>query len=859
MAVSTPTPAEAAKQSHRFGDDHLRPDRLRTFTLFRRVNLASIRWSRAVFVVISLGLAGASLLATVSLTDAVSRPFRLLVDRLHTAAPEAVFVRPAVGSWMPETVLRDVDPELRPAPVAAGFSTLRSGAAQVGVLVIGGDCRLESVIGAFDCGSHMQQLSAVVGEGPSVALSSGAASALGVSAGDPLDLPGDRRAHVGTLVDGGVLDDLNESMVVFGSVTDVADLLGHGGQLSFVVMPTAGDSDQTALRRSLGTGLVVGPGGAQPRPPILQRAELLFGLIGCAAAATGLFLGMSTFLVSALERRRGLATVQILGQGRAALVTSYLIEGALLGSMAVPFALVLGRVLGAFLVERFAGSLLSGMGVQSGSHLGPGWYLAVAVATVGLGAVAAAATAGDVVVRAPLDVIDDRDTAAPLRNLGWRHLVLSSAVVAVGIAVARATGQGVLPPKAAYIGIGMVCVGAIASTVVLGPRLARFVPPLPGGWFVPLLVRADLSGSPMRTGVTVAMVMLGLMVFVGTQGTRSSVEASMRDAIPGVVGTEVVVLPQAVGEQQNVPLSDELIEAVDRTPGVEVAIRGASTTISDRLGVTAVEPVNQIPFRGLDVPGMTTEEMQLAVAAGDVLLTRLGAAEYGTRAGSDIELPTSAGVRRFHVAGVGDLRGGEVSGLGATMLVRLDIAQDAWGVGISGLFVHPEDGVPPDELKARLPQAVGVHYYTGPELADATLAVLGRFLGPFNAVGWMALAVAALGVMNMLVLVVVTQGRQRAGLRALGMTADQEALVLVGDALVLGGVGALLGVVTGLLLEAAFVGAAPYLFTMHAAFRVDWTTITWSVLGAFAAVSLGAVSALWAVRDLDVISAITAE
>lgn len=228
--------------------------------------------------------------------------------------------------------------------------------------------------------------------------------------------------------------------------------------------------------------------------------------------------------------------MQILGQGRAALVTSYLIEGALLGSMAVPFALVLGRVLGAFLVERFAGSLLSGMGVQSGSHLGPGWYLAVAVATVGLGAVAAAATAGDVVVRAPLDVIDDRDTAAPLRNLGWRHLVLSSAVVAVGIAVARATGQGVLPPKAAYIGIGMVCVGAIAPTVVLGPRLARFVPPLPGGWFVPLLVRADLSGSPMRTGVTVAMVMLGLMVFVGTQGTRSSVEASMRARYPASSG-----------------------------------------------------------------------------------------------------------------------------------------------------------------------------------------------------------------------------------------------------------------------------------------------------------------------------------
>lgn len=853
MTVLTPTPADAPSRRPRSGGSGSHPDRLRFLDVFRRVNLASIRWSRAVLVTVSLGLAGASLLATASLTDAVSRPFRLFVDRLHANAPGAVFVRPAVGSWMPESVLRGVAESLQPAPVATGFATLRSNTAQAGVLLVGGDCRLEAVLGPFRCGAHTEQLSAARGVGPPVALTSVAASALGVEVGDPIELPGDRSGHVGGIVDGDALEGMNESMVAFGAVTDVADLLGHPGQLSFVVAPRVDTADATSMRRGLGPGLTVGNGGAQPKPPILQRAELLFGLIGCAAAATGLFLGMSTFLVGALERRRGLATVQILGQGRAGLVVSYLIEGALLGVLAVPLALALGSVLGEILVARFADSLLAGMGVRAGSQVGAGWYLVVAAATVVLGAVAAAATVGDVVVRAPLDVVDDRDTAAPLRNLGLRHLLLAAAILVAGVVVASATGRGLLPPKAAYVGIGMVCLGAIGAAVVLGPRLTRFVPPLPGGWFVPLLVRADLNGSPMRTGVTVAMVMLGLMVFVGTRGTRAAVEDSMRLAIPAVVGTEVVLLPQAVGEQQNVPLSEGLIAEVDATPGVEMAIRGASTTISDRLGVTAVDPVSPIPFRGLDVPGMTTEEMQHVVASGEVLLTRLAAAEYGTGAGGDIELPTSSGLRRFRVAGVGDLRGGEVSGLGATMLVSLDIAQDAWGVGISGLFVHPVDGVSPAALKERLPHAAGVHLYTGAELADATLVVLGRFLGPFNAVGWMALAVAAIGVMNMLVLVVVTQGKQRAGLRALGMAAEQEALVLVGDALVLGGVGALLGVVAGLLLETAFVGAAPYLFTIRAVFVVDWGTIVWSVLGAFAAVSLGAAAALWAVRDIDLV------
>lgn len=859
MAVSTPTPAEVHPRTPGPGPGTSTVPGAIFLAVFRRVNLGSIRWSRAVFVVISLGLAGASLLATVSLTDAVSRPFRIFVDRLTAIAPEAVFVRPAVGSWMPETVFRAVPENMSPAPVATGFATARSRSGDAGVLVVGGDCRLEAVTGPFDCVRHMSELVDVDGAGPSLGMTARAAASLGVGLGDDVEFPGDRRAHVGTIIEGDGLGDLNESMVVFGGVTDVADLLGHPQQLSFVVVPTLDRSDAAGLRDSFGSAVAVGPGGAQPKPPILQRAELLFGLIGCAAAATGLFLGISTFLVGALERRRGLATVQILGQGRGALVVSYLVEGALLGVVAIPIALVLGRVLGGVLIGRFAGALLSGMGVRAGAHLGLGWYVAVAIATVGLGALAAAVTVGDVVVRAPLDVVDDRETAAPLRSLGWRHLFVSGFVIVAGVVVACATGRGLLPPKAAYPGIGAVCLGAIAATVVLAPRLARFVPPLPGGWFVPLLVRADLTGSPMRTGVTVAMVTLGLMVFVGTQGTRASVERSMKTAIPAVVDTEVVVLPQAVGEQQNVPLSEDLISAVDRTPGVDLAIRGASTTISDRLGVTAVEPGSPIPFRGIDIPGMSTEAMQEAIAGGEVLLTRLGAAEFSTGAGGEIVLPTSTGARRFHVAGVGELRGGEVSGLGATMLVRLDIAQEAWGVGISGLFVHPVSGISPEELKAQLPRVAGIHYYTGPELAGATLGVLGRFLGPFNAVGWMALAVAALGVMNMLVLVVVSQGKQRAGLRALGMGAGQEALVLVGDAFVLGGIGALVGVVTGLLLEMAFVGAAPYLFTLHARFVVDAGTIFWSVAGAFVAVSVGAAAALWAVRDLDIVRALATD
>jgi len=80
------------------------------------------------------------------------------------------------------------------------------------------------------------------------------------------------------------------------------------------------------------------------------------------------------------------------------------------------------------------------------------------------------------------------------------------------------------------------------------------------------------------------------------------------------------------------------------------------------------------------------------------------------------------------------------------------------------------------------------------------LAVSGltRFLEPFTIAGYVVMVAAGLSLLNVFVLGLVQRKRERAGLRAMGMTAGQEQAVILVNAGVLGVLVAGLAVLGGL-------------------------------------------------------------
>ena len=76
----------------------------------------------------------------------------------------------------------------------------------------------------------------------------------------------------------------------------------------------------------------------------------------------------------------------------------------------------------------------------------------------------------------------------------------------------------------------------------------------------------------------------------------------------------------------------------------------------------------------------------------------------------------------------------------------------------------------------------GLWVYDDEEWRTVATAGITRFLRPYTIAGYVVMAAAGLSVLNVFVLGLVQRWRERAGLRAIGMTAGQERAVIVANA-----------------------------------------------------------------------------
>jgi putative ABC transport system permease protein len=80
----------------------------------------------------------------------------------------------------------------------------------------------------------------------------------------------------------------------------------------------------------------------------------------------------------------------------------------------------------------------------------------------------------------------------------------------------------------------------------------------------------------------------------------------------------------------------------------------------------------------------------------------------------------------------------------------------------------------------------GLSVYDDEQWRSEAAAGITRFLEPFTIAGYVVMAAAGLSVLNVFVLGLVQRKRERAVLRAIGMTAGQEQAVIIANAVLLG-------------------------------------------------------------------------
>ncbi|MEO5939629.1 MAG: FtsX-like permease family protein [Candidatus Limnocylindrales bacterium] len=527
-------------------------------------------------------------------------------------------------------------------------------------------------------------------------------------------------------------------------------------------------------------------------------------LIAAVALFVGAFLIFNTLSMTVSERVRELGLLRAAGATRRQLVGFVVVQAVILGLLGA----LLGLVAGFVLAELMAIDLRS-IATIPFERVDPTAGAIGAVVVIGLGVTIAAAIeparrAGSI---PPVEALRDRVDPGAARRARLRWLV--GVFVVVGIAGLLAWPRDAGTSGLARSGLVYLVLFAavLASPLVLGAlgRLAG----LPFRGVLRLeerLARASIVRDRSRTTLTVGALAIGLamVVAVGAVAHQSRLAATawLSEVIPG---------DELVTSIRPIALDEEVIAELAAVDGVErVSPFAVFEVARDGVRLDAAAIVGRdfaADGRLRFVAGDRAAALAGLDEGGVAILPRSVADRIGLTVGSTLTLAVGEGrVVDLRIAGIAErtLPGT----VGEAVLVGWPDATAVFGVeGAEVLAVRYAPGraaeaTPRLEAAARLaalePNPVA-------NVAGAVDSALGQVFGLFDTLAIVAVIVAALGIVNTLTVSVLERVRELGVLRAAGMTRGQVRRTVVVEAGILGIVGSIIGIVTGLVAGAILV------------------------------------------------------
>lgn len=338
-----------------------------------------------------------------------------------------------------------------------------------------------------------------------------------------------------------------------------------------------------------------------------------------------------------------------------------------------------------------------------------------------------------------------------------------------------------------------------------------------------LAVRSSLANKRRLVG-TALSVMLGVaflagtLVFTDTIGrTFDQLFAGIYDDVDTYVRSESTVELDMGGEQRG-RMPGSVVDEVAAVDGVASAegFVGGYAQIIDADGDPIGNPGRGAPTLGMSFPtgdlGMwELTEGSAAPGPGEVVIDK-GSADLGDLAvGDTITVLTQTGPHEYLLVGTATFGSVDSPGGASTAIWDLDTAQEVLLGGldeVDAVLVDAEEGVGEEELTARVDDVLpnGTEAITGSQLVEETqdamhegLSFLNTFLLVFAGV---ALVVACFTIYNTFQIIVTQRAREMALLRAVGATRSQVLRSQLLEAVIIGVLASLIGLVAGVAVAA---------------------------------------------------------
>ena len=536
------------------------------------------------------------------------------------------------------------------------------------------------------------------------------------------------------------------------------------------------------------------------------RVGLFF--VSLIALFVGFFLIYNTVSVSVIQRKREIGALRCLGMRRSEVLRLIMSEAVLLALVGGVVGCLLGWALaqGAlFAVGETVRNLFSSIGLVATDMTLRELVLALASA-VGVALAAALHPAIQAVSISPLE---------NARQAIWRpgFQLRKSASTRLGILCFVISPALILLSPLADDAVRQFSLGVIGMLVLL-LGVAFFSPLL-----ISLLVKkfwksrislpearlaADsLRRNPLRSGITVATMIISLAAIFTIAAFVNSVRGSLLVWVDQMVTADIIVSSGArTAGPRNVSLREDPLPGLRAVPGVKIVdlyrlvradYRGKPIVVESFSAAESAR-VRTLPMADGDGAKVLRE---MGESKG-VVISESFERKFAKRTGDSIELATPSGLVSLRVLGVYVDYSSDIG----SVLIDRALYKKYWRDGLVDAFdLWLEPGADMAKVIQTIKADYGEKYRlfvsTHRELKDAVVRIMEQSFVVNYAVEIVAVIVAIFSVINTLLASILDRSRELGVLRAIGATQAQVRRIIVMEAGWMGVLGALLGLLTG--------------------------------------------------------------
>ena len=604
---------------------------------------------------------------------------------------------------------------------------------------------------------------------------------------------------------------------VYVSLPAAQVLLNQPDQINVVEALFAPGSDRDrvngAVKGRLGEGYRLGAlqaGGELEAG--LQTAGVIYGAFGLMSLVMGAFIIYNTFRTVVAERRHDLGMLRAVGASRRMVLGMTLAEGLVQGLTGTAIGLVAGYAMAAGFMGWLS-NLMRGIVPMEARWPVPTLASIILAVLLGVGI-----TIGGALLPAlsatrvtPLEAL----RPALERAAGWRvGRGPIAGFLLIGLAAAGlASGQ-----------IGLVAGGAVlflGGLILVTPALVRPIARL-FGQLLELafaqegqIAEGNMARQPGRAAITASTMTIGLAIGIGLLGLISSTMGAFSGYLDRSLGARFLVMPSSLVLGSGiVGAGPELAQRLREIPGVGPlsTLRLASSEAQgSTLQVVGIDPATFPAVSGLAFSQGEPAEAYAALGRERaIVLNALSALQLRARVGDTITIRTPEGDQPYRVAGVGtDYLNAKLT---TGYISQANLARDFHQTVDLLLMANPAPAADVAAVRRGVDRVVGE--YPAFSVADAETfreSQMRIFAGAQRSLYVMLFAVALPGLIamvNTLAINVMERRREIGMLRAVGSTRPQVERMILGESLLLAGMGTALGILAGLWLGFGLTKAA---------------------------------------------------